>query len=87
MKTRMAIVDGFAGRREAFVTHNGDWDTLLVRVGHYLWRKWKETNDLVYIQAVEDIWEAKRAYRAPVLAKIKANRFQAGERIKQRVRT
>ena len=68
---------------KAFVTHNGDWDTLLVRIGHYLWRNWKKTNDKLYLEAFLCVAACKEAYRAPIRARNKANQVRAVARIGQ----
>lgn len=55
----------------SYVSHCGHWESLLVRAGHHLWherRKCFNRRDFMGIKVIEaaldDIWEAKRAYRA-----------------------
>lgn len=79
-----------AGQNQSFTTHKGDWDTLLVRVGHWLW-KWRKqahknhqhSEVRVLDKALEDVWEAKRAYRQPIRAKEQAVRQAAGDRLRK----
>lgn len=60
------------GIHEASATsHNGEWEMLLIRTGHRLWRWYKEaernhvhTERRVLEAALVDVWEAKRAFRA-----------------------
>jgi len=69
----MAKSAGLTTKSRAFVTHNGDWDTLLVRVGHHLWYNWKKTKDKSYFDACVSVWAAKEAYRAPIRARVREN--------------
>lgn len=55
----------------AFTSHNAKWDVLLTRAGQHLWherRKCFNRRDFMGVKVIEaaldDIWEAKRAYRA-----------------------
>lgn len=57
-------------RREAIVSHFGEWSVLLTRTGHRLWRKYKIALQLcdsreavVMLAACESVWDAKRRYR------------------------
>ena len=68
-----------------FVTHNGDWDTLLVRIGHHLW-KWHKQNrqDKALISALESVWKAKAEFRKPIQASRERSRVLAKERLLER---
>jgi hypothetical protein len=74
-----------------YVTHKDDWDILLVRIGHHLWREWKQSVDskqvvdsCVLHAAMMEVWEAKERYRTPLKAAREANHAAAGARLKER---
>jgi hypothetical protein len=52
------------------ITHWGNWDTLLVRIGQHLW-KWhkRDRANKAFAAALEDVWAAKREFRRPMRAK------------------
>ena len=58
-----------APKAPPFITHKGDWDTLLVRVGHHLWA-WhkKDEQNKELMDALEDLWRVKREFRMPLAA-------------------
>ena len=72
---------------EAVTTHSGDWDTLLVRIGHYLW-KWhkQDERNQSLVNALEDVWRVKREYRKPIATQRDLNRVLAGERLREMAR-
>lgn len=71
-----------------FITHMDDWDTLLVRIGHHLW-KWRKyaikhralAELEVLDMALEDVWRVKREYRKPIKEAEQARLKAAGERL------
>jgi hypothetical protein len=77
---RMPIRGHFIVPGRAIITHYGEWDTLLVRIGHRLW-KWhkQEPADTSLVAALEDIWRVKREYRAPLVR----NRAAMAKRMEQ----
>ncbi len=55
---------------DSYVSHCGQWDMLLTRVGQRLWLKYKIALQLcdsgeavVLLAACESVWDAKREYR------------------------
>lgn len=81
-----ARVARFQPRREAIVTHNGEWGVLLTRVGHRLWAKYKEAlkmrnscEAVVMLAACESVWDAKREYRAQCQLMYKTLKRQMSE--------
>jgi len=56
-------------RTPPFVTHSGDWDTLLVRIGHHLWKWHKQDPQNKAIEnALLAAWYAKKEFRKPLQA-------------------
>lgn len=75
VQTESATPKPFAG---SVTTHWGHWDTLLVRVGHYLW-KWHKQNrtNRAFTAALDDIWAAKREFRRPTASNRGRKRIRA----------
>lgn len=66
------------------ITHCGNWDTLLVRVGQHLWKWHKQDRaNKAFAVALEDVWAAKREFRRPMRAKREKNRVRAGQTLQQ----
>jgi hypothetical protein len=53
-------------RVEPYITHCGNWDALLTRVGQRLFIEWRRggRGDRVLEAACESVWSAKREFRA-----------------------
>lgn len=65
-------------------THWGHWDTLLVRVGHYLWKLHRQNRaDKAFTAALEDIWTAKREFRRPTATNRERKRVRARQTLRQ----
>jgi hypothetical protein len=69
---------------QAITTHWGNWDTLLVRIGHHLW-KWhkQDRTNKAFTAALGDVWTAKREFRRPIQANREKNRVRAGQTLRQ----
>lgn len=51
-------------RQPQYITHKDAWDTLLVRIGHHLWRWHKqEPRNQALIDSLEAVWAVKREFR------------------------
>ena len=85
MRPRMPIAGQLIEPGRTNVTHNGDWDTTLVRIGHFLWKQHKlNPFDSPLRTALEDVWRVKREYRAPMIAARAAAREQRAQVLKRR---
>jgi hypothetical protein len=80
----MPIAGQLTRKCGAFVTHNDDWDMLLIRIGHFIWRNYKKTRELNYLAACESVWAAKRAYRKPIRERHEGNHNAAAERLRSK---
>ena len=79
--TETMRVEPFAG---PVITHWGNWDTLLVSIGHHLW-KWhkQDRTNKAFTAALEAVWAVKREFRRPMEASRAKNRVRAGQTLKQ----
>ena len=61
------------------VSHADNYEVLLIRVSHWLWKWYRETPALSYLSdAIEDMARIKQAFREPM----KVYRAAAGERMR-----
>jgi hypothetical protein len=86
MMTTMPIAGQLIRKCGAFSSHPGNPEAMLIRVGHYLWKLYKQAKKNQRLTdmldaALESVWEVKRLYRAPLqIAKKEAReRFAARE--------
>lgn len=77
----------------AFSTHSGNPEVLLIRVGHFLWKEYKQltrnknfAGASIYLASCEAVWAAKEAYRVPLRARTENNQEAFRERTRARHR-
>lgn len=86
----MSIAGQFAEKSRAITTHSDNYEMLLIRVGHHLWRARKQalktegfTAAHRLMLACESVWAAKAEYRKPFLARDKANKQASAQRLRK----
>jgi hypothetical protein len=91
LKPTGAIGCGSHKPGRAVTSHPDDYEMLLVRTGHHLWRWYKQSlknleySDSIWLKdALQLVWEAKLSYRLPSQAAREQNRQAKSERMRNR---